>query len=37
MAFKTADQIATAAVNAGVTKANLSPDRMLVSAILAGA
>jgi formate/nitrite transporter len=37
MAFKTPDQIATAAVNAGVAKANLSPARMLVGAILAGA
>jgi formate/nitrite transporter len=37
MAFKTPDQIATTAVNAGVTKANLTPDRMLAGAILAGA
>jgi formate/nitrite transporter len=37
MAFKTPDQIATAAVNAGVTKANLTPDRMLAGGILAGA
>ena len=37
MAFKTPDQIATAAVNAGVAKANLSPARMLVGSILAGA
>lgn len=37
MAFKTPDQIATAAVNAGVVKANLTPERMLVGGILAGA
>lgn len=37
MAFKTPDQIATAAVNAGVAKANLTPARMLVGSILAGA
>jgi formate/nitrite transporter len=37
MAFKTPDQIAVTAVNAGVTKANLSPARMLVGSILAGA
>ncbi|MEO3747580.1 formate/nitrite transporter family protein [Plantactinospora sp. B5E13] len=37
MGFKTPDQIATTAVNAGVVKANLSPDRMLVGGILAGA
>jgi formate/nitrite transporter len=37
MAFKTPDQIATAAVNAGVAKANLTPDRMLAGGILAGA
>ena len=37
MAFKTPDQIATAAVNAGVAKANLSPARMLVGSVLAGA
>jgi formate/nitrite transporter len=37
MAFKTPDQIATAAVNAGVVKANLSPDRMLGGGILGGA
>jgi formate transporter len=37
MAYKTPDQIATAAVNAGVAKANLSPDRMLAGSILAGA
>jgi formate/nitrite transporter len=37
MAFKTPDQIATAAVNAGIAKANLSPGRMLGGAILAGA
>jgi formate/nitrite transporter len=37
MAFKTPDQIATAAVNAGVAKARLTPDRMLGGSILAGA
>jgi formate/nitrite transporter len=37
MAFKTPDQIATAAVNAGIAKANLSPGRMLGGSILAGA
>jgi formate/nitrite transporter len=37
MSFKTPDQIATAAVNAGTAKANLSPDRMFAGAILAGA
>lgn len=37
MAFKTPDQIATAAVNAGVVKANLTPGRMLAGGILAGA
>ena len=37
MAFRTPDQIATTAVNAGVVKANLSPGRMLVGGILAGA
>jgi formate/nitrite transporter len=37
MAFKTPDQIATTAVNAGVAKANLSPGRMLGGSILAGA
>jgi formate/nitrite transporter len=37
MAFKTPDQIATAAVNAGTAKANLSPGRMLGGSILAGA
>ena len=37
MAFKSPDQIATAAVNAGVVKANLSPGRMLAGGILAGA
>src|SRR4051812_37766189 len=37
MAFKTPDQIATAAVNAGTAKAVLSPDRMLGGSILAGA
>ena len=37
MAYKTPDQIATAAVNAGVAKANLTPDRMLAGSILAGA
>jgi formate/nitrite transporter len=37
MAFKTPDQIATAAVNAGVAKANLTPGRMLGGSILAGA
>ena len=37
MAFKTPDQIATTAVNAGVVKANLAPGRMLAGGILAGA
>ena len=37
MSFKTPDQIATAAVNAGLAKARLSPDRMFAGAILAGA
>ncbi|MEV4755209.1 formate/nitrite transporter family protein [Micromonospora sp. NPDC049559] len=37
MAFRTPDQIATAAVNAGVVKANLSPGRMLAGGILGGA
>lgn len=37
MAFKTPDQIATTAVNAGVAKANLSPGRMVGGSILAGA
>jgi len=37
MSFKTPDQIATAAVNAGTAKARLSPDRMFAGAILAGA
>jgi formate/nitrite transporter len=37
MGFKTPDQIATAAVNAGVVKANLTPDRMLAGGILGGA
>ena len=37
MAFKTPDQIATTAVNAGVAKSNLSPARMLVGGFLAGA
>ncbi|MFB9237575.1 formate/nitrite transporter family protein [Plantactinospora siamensis] len=37
MAFKTPDQIATAAVNAGVVKANLTADRMFAGGILAGA
>ncbi|GAA5194403.1 formate/nitrite transporter family protein [Rugosimonospora acidiphila] len=37
MAFKTPDQIATAAVNAGVAKTKLSPDRMFAGGILAGA
>jgi formate transporter len=37
MAFKTPDQIATAAVNAGTAKADLSPDRMLAGSVLAGA
>jgi formate/nitrite transporter len=37
MAFKTPDQIATAAVNAGIAKASLTPDRMFGGAILAGA
>jgi formate/nitrite transporter len=37
MSFKPPDQIATAAVNAGIAKARLSPDRMFAGAILAGA
>jgi formate transporter len=37
MAYKTPDQIATAAVNAGLAKANLSPGRMLGGSFLAGA
>lgn len=37
MAFKTPDQVATAAVNAGIAKASLSPDRMFGGSILAGA
>jgi formate/nitrite transporter len=37
MAYKTPDQMATTAVNAGVAKANLSPARMLAGSILAGA
>jgi len=37
MAYKTPDQIATAAVNAGVAKSNLSPARMFVGGVLAGA
>jgi formate transporter len=37
MSFKTPDQIATAAVNAGIAKARLSPDRMFAGGILAGA
>lgn len=37
MAFKTPDQIATAAVNAGIAKARLTPSRMLAGSILAGA
>ena len=37
MAYKTPDQIATTAVNAGVVKANLSPGRMLAGSVLAGA
>jgi formate/nitrite transporter len=37
MAFKTPDQIAVAATNTGVTKANLTPVKMLVGAFLAGA
>jgi formate/nitrite transporter len=37
MAYKTPDQIATTAVNAGAAKANLSPARMFAGAILAGA
>ncbi|MEE6260081.1 formate/nitrite transporter family protein [Plantactinospora sonchi] len=37
MAFKTPDQVATTAVNAGVVKANLTPGRMLAGGILAGA
>ncbi|GGL98175.1 formate/nitrite transporter family protein [Nakamurella endophytica] len=37
MGYKTPDQIAVAAVNGGIAKANLSPDRMLVGGVLAGA
>ena len=37
MSFKPPDQIATAAVNAGLAKARLSPDRMFAGSILAGA
>lgn len=37
MAFRTPDQIATTAANAGIAKANLSPDRMFGGSILAGA
>ncbi len=37
MAFRTPDQVALAAVDAGVAKANLSPGRMLGGSILAGA
>jgi formate/nitrite transporter FocA (FNT family) len=37
MGYRTPDQIATAAVNAGTAKATLSPDRMLGGSILAGA
>ena len=37
MAFKTPDQIATTAVNAGVAKAGLTPGRMLGGSFLAGA
>jgi len=37
MAYKTPDQIATAAVNTGLAKANLSPGRMLGGSFLAGA
>jgi formate/nitrite transporter len=37
MAYKTPDQVATAAVNAGLAKASLSPGRMLGGAFLAGA
>jgi formate/nitrite transporter len=37
MAFRTPDQIVTTAVNAGIAKANLSPDRMFGGSILAGA
>jgi formate/nitrite transporter len=37
MAFKTPDQIATAAVNAGIAKARLTPGRMLAGSFLAGA
>jgi formate/nitrite transporter len=37
MAFKTPDQVATAAVNAGIAKASLTPDRMFGGSILAGA
>jgi formate/nitrite transporter len=37
MAFKTPDQIAAAAVNTGIAKANLTPSRMLAGGFLAGA
>jgi formate transporter len=37
MAYKTPDQVATAAVNTGLAKANLSPGRMLGGSFLAGA
>jgi formate/nitrite transporter len=37
MAYKTPDQVAVAAVNAGIAKAELSPDRMFGGGILAGA
>ncbi|MEU2347164.1 formate/nitrite transporter family protein [Modestobacter sp. NPDC049651] len=37
MAFKTPDQIAVTAVDAGAAKAHLSPARMLVGGVLAGA
>jgi len=37
MAFKTPDQVATAAANAGIAKASLTPDRMFAGSILAGA
>jgi formate/nitrite transporter len=37
MAYKTPDQIATTAVNAGVAKADLDPSRMLGGSFLAGA
>jgi formate/nitrite transporter len=37
MAYRTPDQVATAAANAGIAKASLSPDRMFGGSILAGA